>query len=57
MKKNAGTICWIIGAIIWGVTASICFSEGKTGFATVQVVIAILYLFHAIRRYIINKQE
>lgn len=48
MKKYAGTLTWMLGAIPWGITASINLSENKTGFAIVQILLAVLFVFHGI---------
>lgn len=55
MKKNIISICWIIGAVIWSITAWTYFSEEKIGFTLVQIIIAFLFLVHGIRGCINKK--
>lgn len=55
-KQVIGIIGWIAGAIIWAFMAWIYFSEGRTGFAVVQVAICVLFLVHAVRAYLRYKK-
>ena len=57
MKKYIGTICWLLGAIIWFFMAWTYYSESRIGFAIVQVIVAILFLVNAVRGYVKNRKK
>lgn len=57
MKTNIITICWAAGAAIWCLMAYQSFSEGKTAFAFMQILCAVLFILHAIRCYKRNKKK
>lgn len=57
MKKYAGMLTWMLGAILWGITASINLSENKTGFAIVQILLAVLFVFHGISALRKNQED
>ena len=57
MKKYIGTICWLVGAVIWLIVSRIYLSDGKAAFAIVQVVIVVLMVINAIRSYLKQKKS
>lgn len=57
MKTNIITICWAAGAAIWCLMAYQSFSEGKTAFAFMQILCAVLFILHAIRCCKRNKKK
>ena len=56
MKKYIGPICWLAAVVIWVSIKLINYTEGKNGFAVVQLLISALCLIHAIRTFLKNKK-
>lgn len=50
-KELAWILCWVIGAIIWAIVAWISFTEGKVGFAVIQVILSVSFVIKAVINY------
>ena len=51
LQTKVEIICWILGALIWAIIASIYFSETKITFALIQTILSIGFLMKAISKY------
>ena len=47
-KKLTWVLCWVIGAIIWAITAWFSFAEGKVGFASIQAILSVSFVIRAV---------
>lgn len=54
-KELAWIIAWFLGAIIWAVMAWVSFSEGKVGFAIIQVILSVGFIVKAVASGLKNK--
>lgn len=52
VKKYIAPICWLIGAIIWFLTAFTYFAEGKKVFAIIQFILSMLFMANGIYSFI-----
>lgn len=46
-KELKCILCWVLGAIVWAVIAWASFSEGKVGFAIIQVILSVGFIAKA----------
>ena len=56
-KELAWIIAWVLGAIVWAVMAWVNFSEGKVGFAAIQVILSLGFLVKAVAGCLKNKSS
>ena len=52
MKKYIAPICWLIGAVVWFLTAFTYLIEGKKVFAIIQFILSMLFIANGIYSFI-----
>lgn len=52
MKKYIAPICWLIGAVVWFLTAFTYLMEGKKVFAIIQFILSMLFIANGIYSFI-----
>ena len=52
MKKYIAPICWLIGAVIWFLTAFTYLTEDKKVFAIIQFILSMLFIANGIYSFI-----
>ena len=52
MKKYIAPICWLIGAVVWFLTAFTYLIEGKKVFAIIQFILSMLFMANGIYSFI-----
>lgn len=52
MKKYIAPICWLIGAVVWFLTAFTYLIEGKKVFAIMQFILSMLFMANGIYSFI-----
>ena len=51
-KKYIAPICWLIGAVIWFLTAFTYLTEDKKVFAIIQFILSMLFIANGIYSFI-----
>ena len=52
MKKYIAPICWLIGAVVWFLTAFTYLIEGTKVFAIMQFILSMLFMANGIYSFI-----
>lgn len=52
VKKYIAPICWLIGAVVWFLTAFTYLMEDKKVFAIIQFILSMLFMANGIYSFI-----